>query len=79
MESNTLPTKREKLSNGESWPDWAYTSKREWKKDVRKRWIAFKKSYSELRAGCVFFPTDFVYNLDIKEADKKMKDWYKKA
>jgi hypothetical protein len=63
----------------EPWPHWAFKTKREWKKDVRKRWTAFKKAYKDIRVGCYYYPTDFVKNISIDNADRLMKDWYRKA
>jgi hypothetical protein len=68
-----------KTRTKESWPHWAYKNKREWKRDVRKRWNAFRKALKELRSGCAFYPSDFIATMKIEEADRVMKEWYKKS
>lgn len=62
-----------------SYPHWAYKNEREWKRHVRKQWIAFKKAFSNARNGCAYHPNKFIYDLNIDEADKSFKNWYKKA
>lgn len=68
-----------KTEKRKRYPYWAYPNERAWKKDVRKRWIKFRKALDDLKTGCVYFPTDFVQKLDIKDVDRIMKNWYKKA
>lgn len=63
----------------DSYPHWAYKNKREWKKHVRKQWMAFKKALSMARVGCAFHPNSFISDMDIEKADKSFKEWYKKA
>lgn len=62
----------------EYWPHWAYKSKRDWKRDVRKRWVQYRNAINIVRFGCSYYPVKL--NLDqFKENDEIMKKWFKKA
>lgn len=66
------------MAKKKDWPHWAYPTKREWKKDVRKRWVKFRKAMDEMRYGSAFYPKD-VYEIVklFKVADTNMKQFYK--
>lgn len=64
--------------NGKDWPHWNFPTKREWLRDVRKRWTAYRKAYQDVRTGCAFYPGTVTMDREAFEiADKKMRDYYK--
>jgi hypothetical protein len=62
----------------EYWPHWKFKTKREWKRDVRKRWVAYRKALRALRDGCAYLPIELDL-VKFEERDAKMKEWFKKA
>lgn len=69
------------------YPYWNHNSKREWLKDVRRRWTKFRREYrhrmdyaESVRTGSAYYP-DKVYQWLAKfdEMDKLMKEYYKNA
>jgi hypothetical protein len=69
---------REQRIKTEAWPYWSYKTKREWKKDVRKRWTAYRKAIRALHKGCAFYPDGVTLPLArFDEQDRIMKNWFK--
>lgn len=68
------------MSREKDWPYWNYPTKREWLRDVRRRWVAYRKAYNEIRLGCAYYPTQTTPDRDsFDEMDKKMRAFYSKA
>lgn len=68
----------ERKTKSDKWPHWAHKSKRDWKRDSRKRWVALRKAVDIARLGCAYYPPeayDFIQNF--KKADKEMRNFYK--
>lgn len=68
------------------YPYWAFKTKREWKRSVRKRWTAFKRGTtgSEVMTGSAFYPKAAYSKLqrimeDVEKIDAIMKEFYKNA
>ena len=64
------------------YPKHAHKTKREWLKDVRKRWVKFRKKFrgypDSVFVGSAYYP-DYVYDWlkKFEYVDKLMKDYYK--
>lgn len=67
-----------------NYPNHAFGRKKEWLRDVRKRWVEFRKKHinqeNSVRSGCVYYP-DEVYRWlnQFDKMDELMKDYYKNA
>jgi len=61
-----------------NYPYWNFRTEREWKRDVRKRWMEFRKAYKSIRNGCAFYPIAVKLE-EFEYMDKQMKQWFKKA
>ena len=66
----------------ENYPDWNFKTKKEWLRNVRKRWTIFRKilNHGNICDGCAYYPVEVYKWLDrFEEMDKIMKEYYKNA
>jgi phage pi2 protein 07 len=67
-----------------NYPDFAYPTKRDWLRDVRKRWTSFRRVVKSddirIYCGCAYYPKEvFEWLNQFKKMDKLMKEHYKNA
>lgn len=68
---------KENWKTAKHWPHWAHKNRREWARDVRKRWVAYRKAMLTLRFGCSFYPESVNLYIPFDEQDAAMKEFYK--
>lgn len=69
-------------------PHWEFSSKKSWLRNVRKRWVRFRKPFSyhsnkegdTVKSGCVYYPPEVMQWLgEFEKMDKLMREYYKNA
>lgn len=74
--------------NKKDYPYWAHPTKREWLKDVRKRWNEFKRVRHPYKrsvmSGSAYYPKEVYQWLikserELKKMDLLMREYYKNA
>ena len=61
------------------YPTWNYT-KRDWLRNVRKRWVVFRKVRADIRYGSAYFPKEvYEWLSQFEKMDDLMRDYYKGA
>lgn len=87
VQSNVLSSKNFSERYG-GYPHWAFDTKREWLRAVRKRWAAFKRArhpYKEsVMSGSAFYPKEVYEWLQRTEKEFEqmtlvMREYYKNA
>ena len=63
------------------YPDHAFENKKEWLRNVRKRWTQFRKYNNQennVKAGCYYYPEEVYEWLNkFEKMDKLMKYYYR--
>ena len=65
------------------YPHWNYPTKKDWLKNVRKRWMTFRKSTRNdnlggVHLGCAYYPKEvYKWICRCDKMDKLMKEYYK--
>lgn len=66
-----------------AYPKWKYSSRKNWLKHVRKRWIKFRKEFEGCEAihmGSAFYPSEVQQWIrEFNKIDGLMKEYYKNA
>jgi len=83
-EMNIAKNKYPKNNFRKDYPTHAYKTKREWSRDVRKRWCKLRSnikiSSNSVRGGCAYYPEDVYKWIDqFEKMDELMRDYYKNA
>lgn len=83
---SVVSRRKNRASQKNDYPHWAYPSKKDWLRDVRKRWAKFRRMQGEqsIMSGCAFYPKEvyrwlYDFRQEMDRMNKLMRDYYKGA